>query len=165
MEVAGNAFDSIDGEGRPGPVLLGTLLRIPYSAVSDAVEQRLVAAGHGEIRRPHLSVLQPLFTRQKGARLTDLATWAHITKPSMTYLVHHLERHAYVERSADPTDGRSQQVRITERGIDVIGIVRSAVLATEDVWAEHLGRDRLELLRGLLRDLAMGIGSPGMELG
>src|SRR5215212_8213849 len=108
-------------DGRGGPVqrplpLLGTLLRIPSSALGEAVERGLRAAGYPDIGRAHLTVLQPLFTRPEGARLTDLAAWAHITKPSMNYLVNHLVAHSYVTREADPDDGRAQRVRLTARG-------------------------------------------------
>lgn len=65
------------------------------------------------------------------ARLTDLAAWAHITKPSMAYLVNHLESRGDVERVADPTDGRAHQVRLTGRGRDAVRTVRATVLAVE----------------------------------
>jgi DNA-binding MarR family transcriptional regulator len=84
-------------------------------------------AGFEDVRAARLTVLQPLFTRPEGARITDLAAWAHVTKPAMVYLVNHLEAHGYVERTADPVDGRAQRVRITERGAAAIHCVRTLV--------------------------------------
>ena len=55
-----------------GP-LIGTLLRIPSSVVAEATERGLAAAGYEEVRAAHLPVLQPLFTRPEGARITDPA--------------------------------------------------------------------------------------------
>jgi DNA-binding MarR family transcriptional regulator len=52
---------------------------------------------------------------------------AHIIKPSMVYLVNHLEAHGDVERTADPVAGRAQRVRITERGMETIRCVRRLV--------------------------------------
>src|SRR5262245_15144794 len=75
--------------------LIGTLLRIPSSVVAEATERGLAAAGYEEVRAAHLPVLQPLFSRPEGARITDLAAWARVTKPAMVYLVNHLEAHGY----------------------------------------------------------------------
>lgn len=133
--------------------LIGTLLRIPSSVVAEATERGLNAAGYGDVRAAHFPVLQPLFTRSEGARITDLAAWAHITKPSMVYLVNHLEAHGYVERTADPADGRAQRVCITERGMDVIRCVRTLVQQTEADWEDRIGPTRLAELKRILRTL------------
>src|SRR3954454_20425488 len=146
----GRDHGASEGEG----ALLGALLRIPYSAIGEAVERGLHAAGFPEIGRAHLTVLQPLFARPEGARLTDLAVWAHITKPSMNYLVNHLVAHGYVTREADPDDGRAQRVRLTARGEVAVGTIRALVRETEAAWAGLIGPEQLEQLRQLLRALA-----------
>ncbi len=140
-----------------GPYI-GTLLRIPYSVVAEATERGLRIAGYTDVHPAHLPVLQPLSTRPEGARITDLAAWAHITKPSMVYLVNHLEAHGYVERTADPVDGRAQRVRSTERGLDVIRCVRSLVRQTEADWAKRIGPTQLESLKTTLRSLIASLG-------
>jgi DNA-binding MarR family transcriptional regulator len=143
--------------------LMGTLLRVPYSVLGAAVERGLAEAGHAGIGRSHLAVLQPLLAHPDGARLTDLAAWAHVTKPSMAYLVQYLEAGGYVERSADPADGRAQLVRLTARGRAAVQTVRDVVRRTEAAWAERIGPERLEQLRTILRDLATALqdGEPG----
>jgi DNA-binding MarR family transcriptional regulator len=142
------------GDERPR---IGTLLRIPSSVVGEATERGLAAAGYGEVRVAHLPVLQPLFTRPEGARITDLASWAHITKPSMVYLVNHLEAHGYVERASDPVDGRAQRVRSTERGIEAIRCVRRLVRQTEDDWAARIGSDQFAELQRILSNLVRAL--------
>jgi DNA-binding MarR family transcriptional regulator len=134
--------------------LMGTLLRVPFSYLGEEVERGLAEAGHEGITRSHLTVLQPLLRRPEGARLTDLAAWAHIAKPSMTYLVRNLEERGYVERTPDPVDGRAQQVRLTERGQDAVRTVRQIVRDTEAAWADQIGETRLEQLRAILRELS-----------
>jgi DNA-binding MarR family transcriptional regulator len=135
-----------------GP-LIGTLLRIPSSVVAEATERGLAAAGYEDVRAAYLPVLQPLFTRPEGARITDLAAWAHVTKPAMVYLVNHLEAHGYVERTADPMDGRAQRVRITERGAAAIHCVHALVQQTEADWAARIGATQLAELKRILRSL------------
>jgi DNA-binding MarR family transcriptional regulator len=141
--------------------LIGTLLRIPSSVVAEATERGLAAAGYEEVRAAHLPVLQPLFTRPEGARITDLAAWAHVTKPAMVYLVNHLEAHGYVERTADPVDGRAQRVRITERGAAAIHCVRMLVQQTEADWAARIGAPQLAELKRILRSLIVSFEEHG----
>jgi DNA-binding MarR family transcriptional regulator len=141
-----------DIETVEGP-LIGALLRIPSSVVAEATERGLAAAGYEGVRAAHLPVLQPLFTRPEGARITDLAAWAHVTKPAMVYLVNHLETHGYVERTADPVDGRAQRVRITERGAAAIHCVRRLVQQIEADWAARIGATHLAELKSILRRL------------
>ena len=134
-------------------LLIGALLRIPYMTGAEAVERGLRAAGYGDVRAAHLTVFQPLYERPEGARTTDLAAWAHITKPSMVYLVDYLEAHGYVERTADPLDGRAQRVRLTAQGEQVVQTVRGLGQQIEAEWASRIGTTRFEQLKTILRDL------------
>jgi DNA-binding MarR family transcriptional regulator len=49
-------------------------------------------------------------------RVTDLAALEGITQPSATGLVNRLEERGWVERRADPSDGRASLVTITDAG-------------------------------------------------
>lgn len=49
-------------------------------------------------------------------RVSDLVAAEHITQPGMTALVARLETAGFIERSADPTDGRATLVSITATG-------------------------------------------------
>lgn len=138
-------------------LLMGALLRIPYAAVSAVTNQRLSDAGFGDVRVSHLAVLQPLWLQREGVRLTDLAALAHMTKPSMAYLVNHLEAHGYVERVADPLDGRAQRVRATERGLEVARLVREIARQIEVEWEHLLGEKQIAQLKELLRTLIEAI--------
>jgi DNA-binding MarR family transcriptional regulator len=134
-------------------LLIGALLRIPYTAVTEALERELRAAGYTNVRAAHFSVLQPLASRPEGMRTTDLAAWAQITKPSIVYLVDHLEAAGYVERMADPTDGRAQQVRLTAKGWNVTRTARTSARQVEVDWEARLGTTQVRQLKQILRDL------------
>jgi DNA-binding MarR family transcriptional regulator len=54
--------------------------------------------------------------RSGPCRLTELAMREGVTQPAMTQLVSRLQAEGLVTRSADPTDGRVVQVRITDAG-------------------------------------------------
>ena len=132
---------------------IGALLRIPYTVVMEAVERGLSASGFKDVRAAHFSVLQPLAEKPEGMRTTDLAAWAQITKPSVVYLVDYLEARAYVERMADPSDGRAQRVRLTAQGWDVVRASRELGHRVEHDWQQRLGREQLEQLKQILRNL------------
>jgi DNA-binding MarR family transcriptional regulator len=131
--------------------LIGALLRVPYQASVAAVEAGLRAAGFDDVRPAHFAVFQHM--RPGGARPTELAERAQITKQSMGHLVDHLAARGYVERVADPRDGRAQLVRLTPRGLELERTARALVRRVEADWARRLGATRLEELRALLREL------------
>jgi DNA-binding MarR family transcriptional regulator len=72
-------------------------------------------------------------------RLTVLADREAVTQPAMTQLVARLQEAGLVTRSADPSDGRVVQVRITDAGRAVLAERRAV---------------RAERLAGMLADLS-----------
>lgn len=128
---------------------LGVLLFIPYRHMEQRILDAVVAAGY-----PITLVQARLFQRidPAGSRLTTLAAAGQTTKQAAKFLVDQLENGGYVERVADPDDGRARLVRITGRGHDVIRVATAVQLRIEDEWTIHLGHHRTEELRqSLLR--------------
>src|ERR1700733_13790055 len=54
--------------------------------------------------------------RSGPSRLTSLAVREGVTQPAMTQLIGRLQESGLVDRTADPTDGRVVQVRVTDEG-------------------------------------------------
>jgi DNA-binding MarR family transcriptional regulator len=82
-----------------------------------------------------------------GARLTELADSAGLTKQAMGQLVDELERLGYTERVSDPTDGRAKMVRFTRKGLKLVHDGRDVV---SEVWAQYeelVGAKRLTRIR------------------
>jgi DNA-binding MarR family transcriptional regulator len=88
-----------------------------------------------------------------GTRLSVLAERAQIAKQTATALVDKLERAGYVERVADPTDGRARLVRMTARAKSVIPYARAEEERIEEEWRARLGAERMQQLREALTDL------------
>lgn len=88
-----------------------------------------------------------------GTRLSVLAERAQVAKQTATALVDRLERAGYVERVADPTDGRARLVRMTARAKSVIPYARAEEERIEEEWRAHLGTERMQQLREALIDL------------
>lgn len=132
--------------------MLGALLRAPGAAIVARIVAALADAGYNDVRPSHFSVFQQL--PAEGGRLTMLAERTQMTKQSMGVLVDHLVTTGYLERAADPSDGRAQIIRRTERGWQVERIARVSISQLEADWAEALGEERMHQLRQTLTDLA-----------
>ena len=131
---------------------VGTLLRIPSSVVAEATGAGLPPPDMRKcVRRTFLCCSHS--SAPEGEGISDVAPLEQFTKPWMVYLVNQLEAHGYVERTADPVDGRAQRVRITERGAAAIHCVRTLVQQTESDWAARIGAPQLAELKRILRSL------------
>ena len=83
-------------------------------------------------------------------RLTELATYAGMTKQSMGELADKMEAAGYIERVADPTDRRAVRIRFTRKGLKVARVTRALVREVEAEWGRAIGRTRLHALRETL---------------
>ena len=135
--------------------MLGALLRIPFQAITARLHTELAAAGFADLSPAQFVVFQHL--PAEGARVSELAARAQITKQSMGYLVDYLAARGYVERLPDPADGRAAIVRLTERGWAVDQAARAISRGVEEEWARRLGRRRMDQLRDLLERLVTSL--------
>jgi DNA-binding MarR family transcriptional regulator len=87
---------------------------------------------------------------EHGSRLTELAERAFMTKQSVGEFADDLERHGYLERVPDPSDGRAKIIRLTDKGREAYAIGRGLVDEIERQWAESYGDERVEALRDAL---------------
>ena len=134
-----------------GPPLIGALLRMPWEAVQEHMLARLQAEGFTDFDASYLTVFR--YPSPQGERPSELAARRRISKQALNHLLGQLEHRGYLEREADPEDGRSKRIRLTPRGTDAITVIRQAVTEMEEAWARRLGRDRFDLRRELLHDL------------
>jgi DNA-binding MarR family transcriptional regulator len=136
---------------RNAPENLAILLREPFRAMNARLLERLAERGHPEVRSSHGNVFQ--YLDDDGTRVSLLAERARVSKQAMAQLVAHLENHGYVERVADPHDGRAKLVRATDRGREVFAIAREVVAEVDAQVTERLGEAKLRRLRALLAEL------------
>jgi len=97
----------------------------------------LAAAGFDDLTPAQARVFQRI--APGGSRLTDLAEQAGTSKQAAGFLVDQLERAGYVERGADPADGRARLIRVAPRGARAVEASRGMVAEVEAEWAAHLG--------------------------
>ncbi|WP_280405566.1 MarR family winged helix-turn-helix transcriptional regulator [Nocardia brasiliensis] len=124
---------------------VGLLMMIAYRSMENRVFAALAESGYGD-----LTVAQGRIVAQIGAegtRLTELAERAQVTKQTAGFLVDQLERAGYVERVADPSDGRARLVRLTARGRAGATYANSVAEQVQTEWAEELGTASMRQLR------------------
>jgi DNA-binding MarR family transcriptional regulator len=131
-------------------MLIGALLRVPAQAIHRRLVSELNAAGFGELRLPHMAVLQ--YPGPDGVRPGTLAERAGMSKQAMNQLLRSLEDLGYITRSNAPDEGRARIIRFTKRGRAAYARVHDILRDIEHQWSAELGaRDFAQLKRLLLR--------------
>ena len=131
-------------------MLIGALLRVPAEAIQRRLVSELNAAGFGELRLPHMAVLQ--YPGPDGVRPGTLAERAGMSKQAMNQLLRSLEDLGYVTRSNAPDSGRARIIRFTKRGRAAYAKIHDILRDIEHQWSVELGaRDFAQLKRLLLR--------------
>ncbi|WP_330333722.1 MarR family transcriptional regulator [Streptomyces sp. NBC_00536] len=127
-------------------------------AVRMVVRQMRVAASGG-LSLSQVAVLKQL-DHHGPATAAELARAERIRPQSMIATVNALRAAGYIERTADPTDGRRQIVALTESGIACVRECREAGYGRlAELLAERLTEAEHATLReaiGLLKRLAEG---------
>lgn len=121
--------------------LLGNLIRLFRSELAGRGE---TSAGVEGIRPAHLQVFGAI--KAGGSRLTDLAGSSGLSLSAMAELVDGLERLGYLERRADPSDGRAKLICLTEHGWSAMREGRRLIAEIEVAWAAALGGSTFESL-------------------
>jgi DNA-binding MarR family transcriptional regulator len=100
------------------------------------------------------SVLASLYGLSRGGAQPsqrELADFAGLEPMHVSKLIRALERAGLVERAGNPTDTRAVQLRVTDRGVEVVTAGRSTVLELEEQRLAPLG-GRLSQPSAELRD-------------
>ncbi|MET0902399.1 MAG: MarR family transcriptional regulator [Acidimicrobiales bacterium] len=93
----------------------------------------------------------------EGIRLTDLAHKANLSLAACSELVNELQSLGYLERRADPTDGRAKLIHPTPRGRALLDAAGRRVAELEADWRSRLPKGEFDracrALDHLLADL------------
>jgi DNA-binding MarR family transcriptional regulator len=109
--------------------LMAASERAPLALANLAARDK-VGAAHVHITR-HL----PL----EGARLTELAQWAGMSKQAMGDLVDQCAAWGLVTRQPDPLDARARRIAFTPAGLDWLAAFRDAVAQAESEFRAAVG--------------------------
>ena len=130
---------------------IGVLMFVAHRAMEQRIVDVIRAAGYTDTTLAQGRVFARI--GEHGTRLTDLAEMAQVTKQTASFLVDQLEKGGYVERVADPTDGRARLVRISARGRQVQAVAAQEEQAIYREWEAHLGTRDMGRLADILQRL------------
>ncbi|MBO0729469.1 MAG: PDZ domain-containing protein [Acidimicrobiaceae bacterium] len=110
-------------------------------------------------------VIAALRRRGRPFQMTQaqLMTQLALTSGTVSVRVDRLVRRGVVVREADPSDARSQIVRLTAEGLTLFDEIAPVHLANEERMLSALTADEQEMLAGLLRRLLGSFESGGVE--
>ena len=92
----------------------------------------------------------------EGARVTDLARLAGMTKQALGQRVDLLEPLGYIEVTPDPADRRVRRISRTAAGDRVVVDVNELYQHLDAYWRGVLGTRRFETFRSAMLELAVG---------
>ncbi len=101
--------------------------------------------------------------RSGPCRLTSLAVREGVTQPAMTQLIARLEESGLADRTADPSDGRVVQVRITDAGRALLVRRRAARAERLALILDRLGPGDLAALEAALPAIDALANAQGTE--
>jgi DNA-binding MarR family transcriptional regulator len=129
--------------------LLGAVMARMRAEILEGAEQPFPG-----LRVSHYRLLDMI--PPEGARITDLAAYAGMTKQGLGQHVDYLQAQGYAESARLETDRRVRLVRRTRKGDEAAAFARDAIDRVEQVWAERLGDDRYADFRQVLIEIGAG---------
>ncbi|MFD7155812.1 MarR family winged helix-turn-helix transcriptional regulator [Kribbella sp. NPDC059898] len=136
---------SVNGTDHVARLLGEALRRIRAEILADAEQQ------FPGLRVSHYRLLE--FIPPDGARITDLAEAAMMTKQGLGQHVDYLQKLGYTESARLPEDRRVRLVRRTPAGDKAVAYGQSAIARVEEAWSNHLGPTRYAAFRQTLQEL------------
>lgn len=133
---------------------LPLLLFAGFRSVIDELHAELARHGHRDLRPAHGFAMQAIGL--DGATASELGRRLGISKQAAGKTAERLEALGYVRREGDDADRRRKLIRLTERGVEALGL--SAVIF-DDIrarWARTLGPARVDDLEAALRTMTPG---------
>ncbi len=114
-------------------------------AVSDRLNQAVTAAGIDDMRAPFGFLIRALAGRDR--TLTELAQLLDVTKQAAIKVVDEMESRGFLERIADPGDGRAKLLRLTSKAVHVREVALAASAEMEEELRTRIGADQVEIVR------------------
>lgn len=102
-------------------------------------------------------------TPEGGARPTELAEAAGISKQAVGQRIQELIDRGWMVLDRDPSDHRARIARRTQEGHRVHALLVAAIGSLEDEWRESVGADRYATFLDVLAELARDHLPPAMR--
>ena len=131
-------------------ILLRQLVRL-FRLMNDETVARMQARGFGGMQPSYPRLLGNLDT--EGTRISGLARRMGITRQAVAQLVKEIEAAGFVERRADPEDGRGVIVAFTPQGRQGLATAVEVMAEIEAEYAGVVGQSGLDELKRHLKTI------------
>lgn len=142
---------------------LAPLLRLGWQHARRLIYEELRQAGFKDLSPADLAVFQ--YPTPDGARPTDLAAGALMSKQALNRVIRHLEHTGYLRLEPLALDQRARVVRLTDRGEQLLATIRELHGEIEAQWADRIGQRKFTALQNAMIDLTAEINSRPTALG
>lgn len=131
---------------------------------ADLIERRLANLLAPLGIRPRQARVLNILDRVGAATQSTLASEMGVTAGSMSTMVKRLCATGLIQRNVDEKDLRSDVLSITTSGKLALGEVRKIWLQMDDDVVGLVGKEKAELVFGILQELKLGLGGrvPGL---
>jgi DNA-binding MarR family transcriptional regulator len=127
---------------------VGALLRLAWLAFREQMYSKVAEAGYTDLQRAHVALFR--YPTIADLRPSQLAEQAGLSKQSMNDLLRQLEAKGYIKLRPDRADRRAKRIALTDRGSELMELVRSAARQVSEEWAAVVGQDRIGDVRATL---------------
>jgi DNA-binding MarR family transcriptional regulator len=110
-------------------------LRLAYELGRNEMLARVRAAGHPDVTTAMIALFR--FAGVDRRRPGEIAATARLSKQAANDMLRELERLGYLERHADPSDGRARIIQLTQRGQALDTAVWKAGRDVEQAWKDQ----------------------------
>ena len=131
-----------------------TLMRAARGVYAQAVRVQLQAIGVEDLPRNGAFVLTGIDNSDGSGPRRSLSRSLGVTKQAVSQLVETLVNLGYVERGPDPDDRRRVDLRLTDRGREVVDVVGRAVEHVDEQLCDRVSADNVQAMRAALLALA-----------
>ena len=130
---------------------LALLLLGGFHSMVDDVVAGLDSRGHAGVRPVHEFALRAIDAGADTA--SELGRRLSVSKQAAAKTIAALQQLGYVDREADPSDGRRKPIRVTPRGYELMSIGAALFDDVRDRWAAQIGVQQLDTLQAHLGQL------------
>lgn len=134
-------------------VPLARLLAMAYRHLVVALHERLAARGWRDVRPQYGYVL--LACRDRPTTSGELASLLGVSKQAASKLADGMVEADLLRRRTSSSDSRAKPLTLTARGRRLLAAVERIYVELEREWAEVVGADRFEAVRGGLVEVLM----------
>ncbi len=132
------------------------ILSVTLHAQSEVMNALTLKHGHSQLRinfEPYISM-----AAERGARLSDIAEMLRISRQAANQTANQIEAAGYLQRAADPSDGRAKLLLTTPKAKTMIRQGGAEAMKIQRRFADIVGKEELNCVNTSIIELSRSLG-------